>query len=433
MSPILVGVIGLAVFFLFLFIGLPVVACMLLVGIGGIALMTSMPAALNQAATSAFSVITSYDFATLPLFIFMAEIISHGKLSTNIYEFFRKTVGRIRGGLAMATVGFGATLGAMIASSLATAALMAIVSNPEMEKSKYDKSLAAGSIVASSGLALMIPPSALLILYGVLTGTSILKLFAGGIVPGILLGILFMVVIYIQCLLKPNLGPSGPKFGIKEIYKAFGSSWDGIFLMVFCIGGMLIGWFTPTEAGAVGAAGSLIVATVKRSLTWQQFREAIFGTLTLVGMMYGIMMGAFIFMSFTALSTIPTRLGNFVVGLNLSPFAVMAIIIFFYLALGTFMEEGTMIMVTIPIFFPLSLVLGFDPVWFGIIIVLVMIAGGISPPTGMIMFTVAKMLKIPITTMYRGVWPFFLTEVLFAFILLFVPAIVTWLPGLISR
>jgi C4-dicarboxylate transporter DctM subunit len=432
MSPIIVGVIGFAILFAIIAIGFPIGFGMAAVGFAGLWYLISANAALIKVATTTFSTITSYDLAVLPFFLLMAHVCFHAGLSKDLYDLAAKWLGHQPGGIAMATVGACAGFAAVSGSSIATASTFGLVAYPEMIKYKYDPSLATGSIAAGGTMGILIPPSAVLIIYGVITETSIGKLFIGGIIPGLIEALFYIIAIYVLCTWKPVLGPRGPSFSFREKVFAFGSCGEIIGLIVLVLGGLIIGWFTPTEAGAVGAFGAILFSLIRRRLSWGKFMKAAFETIKTTGMVYCILIGAMIFTYFVAVTTIPIELADFVGGLPLPPLAIMVIIVIVYIFLGSIMDAMAMILLTIPIFYPLAVHLGFDPIWFGIIIVAVVEIGMITPPIGMNVYVISGITNQPLQTVFKGIIPFLIADFCRTTLYLFVPSIVLFLPSLLG-
>jgi len=434
MSPVVVGVIGFVALFSLLALGLPIGVGMAVVGFGGLWYLISQGAAIAKMGFIPFEVVANWDLATLPLFLLMAHVIFASGLSKNLYDVAAKWFGHQRGGIAMATVGGCAGFAAVSASSLATAVTMGLVALPEMKRYNYDPALATGCIAAGGTIGQMIPPSAGLITYGIITETSIGRLFAGGIVPGIIEAVFYIIVIYILCTWKPSYGPRGPSYSLKKKVMSFASCGEIIGLILLVLGGLIVGWFTPTEAGAVGAFGAIFFSLFRRRLNWEKFKYALTETMKTTGMLYGILIGAFIFKYFMAVTTIPFALADFVGGLPLPPLAIMALIMLVYLFLGCVMDALTMILLTIPIFFPLAMSLGFDPVWFGVILVGMTEIGLITPPIGMNVYAISGIAPdVPITTIFKGVIPFLIADFCRMALYLLVPAVVLFLPGIMMQ
>jgi len=429
MSPIAVGLVGFVVLFALLLVGLPVGVGLALVGFAGLWYLISPAAAMVKLATVPFDTVCNFNFSALPLFIFMAQVGFTSGLSKDLYALAAKWLGRLPGGIAMATVGGCAGFAAISASSVATAVTMGTVALPEMKRYKYDPALATGSVTAGGALGILIPPSGVFLLYGILTETSIGKLFIAGVIPGVILAAFYMITIYILCKLNPALGPRGPSYTLKEKIMAFGGVGEVLGLIALVLGGLLLGWFTATEAGAVGAFGAIALSMIRKRLDWEKFKHAVIETLKTTGMIYAILIGAFIFTPFIAASQIPMWLSAFITGLGVSPMVIMLIIIATYIILGTAMEENTMLFTTLPLFFPLILSLGFDPIWFGVIVVRMMMIAMISPPVGINLFVIQGISKEPMTTIFKGVIPFLIADVFHVILLLFVPQIATFLPS----
>jgi C4-dicarboxylate transporter, DctM subunit len=432
MEPIIVGFIAFAVLFILMGLGLPIGFAMAIPALAGIWYLLSGSAVIAKMSLTVFTTISSYDLSVLPLFVFMASVIFTTGLGQDLYGLAAKWLGHQRGGLAMATIGGCAGFAAISSSSLATALTIGMVALPEMRKYKYHPSLFTACIAVGGPLGILIPPSGVLIMYGIITETSIGKLFAGGLLPGLLEAVLFIVTIWLICTWRPAYGPRGPKYSFKEKIGAFKNGGEIILLVILVLGGLIIGWFTPTESGAVGAFGAIILTIIRKRLNWDKLYKAIKDAMGVTGMFYVIIIGAYFFKDFMAVTTIPLTLGNWVANLALPPLGIMVMIILVYIVLGCFLDAAAMVLLTIPVFVPLIINLGFDPVWFGIVIVIVSEIGLITPPIGMIVFNVAALAPdIPITTIFKGVMPFLVADFVLIAILLFIPGIVTLLPNLL--
>ena len=433
MSPIVTGVIGLGVLFALMFVGLPIGFAMLLVGSVGFLYIIKLSAALHILASVPYGLISNYDYCVLPLFLLMGTIILNAGFGRSLFRLAHVTTGRMPGGLAVATIFACAVFAAVSSSSIACALTIGLIAIPEMRSYKYDDALAAGSVASGGTLGILIPPSGVFIIYGIMTEQSIGKLFVAGIIPGIMLALMFIAVIYIQVRLKPTLAPRGRSFSLKELISALGGCAEMLALLLLVLGGLMIGWFTPTEAGAVGACGALVLSLVRRQLSWQGFKESIIDTVRNTGMIFIILTGALVFNAFFAVTTIPMELAGWVTALPLPPVVIMLVIFVMYVLLGTFLDEVAMILLTLPVFFPVVTKLGFDPIWFGVIIVLVVEMGMISPPVGMTMFVVKGIAPdIPIETIFRGVLPFTIAVGLLMLLLLAFPQIALFLPRLMG-
>ncbi|MFC1942458.1 TRAP transporter large permease [Chloroflexota bacterium] len=433
MEPMMVGLIGIILMLVLLAVGMPVGFGMAFVGGVGIWYFTNWEGAARMLAVIPYNLLTGYSHAVLPLFFFMANITLFSGISRSLYEMVYKWIGRLPGGLSAATIGAATIFGAVSASAVATCLTIGLVSIPEMKKYKYDDGMATACIAAGGVLGILIPPSGILIIYGIMTGQSIGKLFIAGIVPGVILCIMFMTMIVTRCIINPALGPPGPSTTFAEKIKSIGATAEMLLLVVIVIGGLIIGWFTPTEAGAVGAFFAFVFSLARRRLNWQGFKGAVWETASGVGMIYFLLIGAFIFNNFLTMSNIPMELAELVAGLALPKLVIILLILVIYLILGCFIDALAMILLTIPVFFPVAMALNLDPIWFGIVIVLVVGMGMITPPVGIGVYVIAGVAKdVPMGTIFKGIIPFLLVEVVFAALLITFPQIATFLPSLMN-
>ena len=434
MSPLIVGIIALVILFILLGIRLPVGYAMALIGLTGFMVLVSAEGGLSMAARICWMQFSSYSFSVVPLFLLMGQVAFYSGISRRLYDTAHDWMGHLRGGLAMATIGACAGFAAVCGSSVATAATMGEVALPEMKKRGYDPALATGSVAAGGRLGILIPPSGILIIYGIMTEQSIGKLFAAGLIPGLLEAFLYLCTIAIICRLNPLLGPRGPKAPLrKKVTGLWGGTIETLLIFVLVLGGLFAGFFTPTEAGGVGAFGVLALSVLSRRLNWKGFTDAVYSTTGTTAMILIVVTGAMIFNRFVAVTRIPFELANFVAGLDLPPLAVMAMIIIAYLVGGCFIDALGLILLTVPIFFPVAMALGFDPIWFGIIITRVTEIGLITPPVGMNVYVIKGVARdVPLLTIFRGVMPFLLADVFSVVLLLFVPQIVLFLPSIVS-
>ncbi|MDW7650536.1 MAG: TRAP transporter large permease [Bacillota bacterium] len=433
MTPIHIGLLSIVIIFVLLFAKMPVAYVMLVVGMTGYAVITNTTAMLSISVQTMYNTFASYSLIVVPLFVWMGYIAFHAGLSSRIYDAAYKVVGSVNGGLALATIGACAAFGAICGSTTATAATMGAVSLPEMNKYDYDKSFATATVAAAAILGVMIPPSVIFILYGIATGQSIAKLFLAGILPGVLLMVLFMLVAYIQASRNTALAPPGLKVPWGEKVKAVVKGGvEVIFIFIAVIGGLFAGWFTPTEAGAIGAFATLLVALVRRSLSWKGFINSLNDSVRISAMIMFLVAAASIYGRFLAITGLPGGLANWAAELPLPPVAILALILIVYLILGCFIDALALILLTIPIFYPLALKLGFDPIWFGVIIVLALGMGVITPPVGANVYVVAGVDgSTPVMTIFRGVWPYLLAIFACISILTIFPQIVLLLPNIL--
>ncbi|KUO63086.1 MAG: C4-dicarboxylate ABC transporter permease [Gracilibacter sp. BRH_c7a] len=431
MDPIIVGIIGIVVLLVLIIIGMPIGFVMCLVGFGGYAYLTSFKAALGMLKMVPFEACSSYTLSVVPLFILMGYFAFYSGLSRDLFNVFYRWLGFVPGGLAIASIGGCAGFASICGASPATAATMGTIVIPEMKKYKYDMGLATGSVAAGGTLGILIPPSVGFILYGVISENSIRELFVAGIVPGLLLASLFMLTIYIIAKINPEKGPAGPKFSLKEKVEALKGVWGIVLLFVGVIGGMMFGLFTPTEAAAIGAFGALLFMVFRGQCTFENLRNCLFDTGRTTAMVFIIMIGAFIFGYFLAITRIPATLTEVISALPLPPTVIMIGIIALYLVLGCIMDAIGMILLTIPIFYPVVISLGFDPIWFGVLVVVIMEQALITPPVGLNVYIIHGVAKdVPLETIFKGVLPFWIVMLFFIAILLVFPDIALFLPSI---
>jgi C4-dicarboxylate transporter, DctM subunit len=431
MSLTTIGIIGIAILVILLFSNMPVGFVMAFVGLFGFAYVVNFSAGLSLLARDIWDVFSSYGLTVIPLFVFMGQIAFHAGISRRLYDSAYVLMGHRKGGLAMATVGACAGFAAISGSTNATAATMATVTLPEMKRYKYDMGLATGTVAAAGSLGILIPPSVIFIVYGILTEQSIGKLFAAGILPGILLSFLFLMTIHLQVMRNPSLAPPGPQTDLKTKIKSFAGVLETLVIFGLVMGGIFFGFFTPTEAAAVGAFLTLMIAICRRQLTWDGFVQSLADTTRISCMVMVIVTGATIFGHFMAITRVPFELAGWVAGLPLPRSAVMMVIVLIYLFGGCFMDALAMVMLTIPIFFPVSQALGFDPIWFGVVIVLITEMGVITPPVGVNVYVVYGVAKdVPLEVIFKGVLPMVLALLVCNIILLLFPQIALFLPGL---
>jgi len=432
MSLTTIGIIGIVILVVLLFSNMPVGFVMGFLGFVGFSYVVNVDAGLNLLARDVWDTFASYSLTVIPLFVFMGQIAFHAGISRRLYDSAYVLLGHRRGGLAMATVGACAGFSAISGSTNATAATMATVTLPEMKRYNYDESLATGTVAAAGSLGILIPPSVIFIVYGILTEQSIGELFAAGILPGILLGVLFLLTIHLRVMRNPSLAPPGPRSTLREKIKSFAGVLETLLLFALVMGGIFMGVFTPTEAAAVGAFLTLFIAVARGQLSWQGFVKSLADTTRISCMVMVIVTGATIFGHFMAITRVPYTLAQWVSELPLPSHAIMGVIVLIYLFGGCFMDALAMVMLTIPIFFPVAQTLGFDPIWFGVVIVLITEMGVITPPVGVNVYVVYGVAKdVPLEAIFRGVFPMLLALLLCNLILLFFPQIALFLPGLI--
>jgi tripartite ATP-independent transporter DctM subunit len=377
--------------------------------------------------------VASYTLSVVPLFVLMGNLVTRAGMSTELYQAAYAFIGHRRGGLAMSTVLACAGFGAISGSSIATAATMARVAMPEMRRFGYDKSFAAGTIAAGGTLGILIPPSVIMVIYGIMTEQSIGALFAAGVVPGIVATLFYLGTAWNCVRRNPALGPPGERTSWAGRLTALRHIWGVVVLFLIVMGGMYGGLFTPTEAAGVGAMGGFLFALARGRLTPKILLEVLTESAQMTAMLFTILIGASIFANFVNFTSLPQDLQAFVSQFNVHPMMVVVAICFIYVILGTAMEELSMILLTVPIFFPLIVHLGLDPIWFGVLIVCVVEIGMISPPVGMNIFVISSLLPdVPTTGIWRGVMPFLFADILRLALLIAFPSITLWLPKLLN-
>ncbi len=435
MNPTLIGIIGIVVMVAVFMTRMPVAYVMAMIGYLGFSIMISGKAGLALLSRNIYDVFASYGLTTIPLFILMGQLAFNSGISRRLYDAAYRFLGSTRGGLAMATVSACTAFGAVCGSSPATAATMATVGLPEMKRYGYADELATGAVASGGGLGMIMPPSIVLIVYGILTEQSIGQLFVAGIIPAILVTILFILSIYIRCRNAPEQGPPVESFTWKQKIRSLGHMGETIVVFVLVIGGLFVGLFTPTEAAAVGAFGVLVVSLIRRQLSWEGFVKSLYETLRTSCMVMMLIAGAVIFGKFLAVTRIPFEIAGWVGGLQMPPFMIMAVIVVVYFLGGCFMDALAFVMLTIPIFFPVVTSLGYDPIWFGIIIVMVTEMGVITPPVGInvyVVFGVARNVigEVPLESIFKGIFPFLLAVIAGVIILIIFPQLILILPHL---
>ncbi len=430
MDPIGIGIAGILFLFLLLALRMQIGFSMVLVGFLGFSVLVSFRSSFSILGMEPFKTASSYGLTVIPLFILMGQFANYSRMGIEIYRTVYRWIGFLPGGLSMATIGACASFAAISGSSLATAATFGTVALPEMKRFKYDDSLATGCVAAGGTLGILIPPSTVMIIYGILTQQPIGTLFIAGILPGLLLSGLFIVTVYLQTRFRPTLGPPGPKIAIREKIASLKDTWGILSLFLLVIGGLYTGWFTPTEAAGVGAFGAFLITVIKRRLTWNNLKASLTDTTKTTAMVFAILIGASIFGYFLTVSQIPERLSNWIVELGMNKYLVLTMTILLFIILGCFMEGLAIMILTIPVIYPMVVGMGFDPIWFGIIITLVMEMSLITPPVGVNVFIISGIAKeVPMYTIFRGVIPFFVAMLVAIVLLVMFPQIALFLPS----
>jgi C4-dicarboxylate transporter DctM subunit len=419
---------GFAAMFALMTLRVPIAFSMAIVGFLGLWWMRSWNAAVASTTTEILD-IAKYTLSVVPLFVLMGNFVTRAGMSRELYAAAYSFIGDKRGGLAMSTVAACAGFGAICGSSIATTATMARVAMPEMRRFNYRDSFAAGSIAAGGTLGILIPPSVIMVLYAIMTEQSIGAMFAAGVLPGLMATAFYMVTAWIVTTRDPSLGPPGERTPWPRRLEAIRRIWGVAVLFAIVMGGMYGGWFTPTEAAGIGAFGGFLFALARRTLTFPVLVDILVSSARTTAMLFTILIGASVFASFANFTSMPNDLKGFVEQFQIHPIAVIVAICFVYVLLGTAMEELSMILLTVPIFFPLVVHLGFDPIWFGVLIVCVVEIGMISPPVGMNVFVLRSVLPdVPTSQIWKGVMPFLFADILRLAVLIAFPVITLWLP-----
>ncbi len=427
-----VSLIGFAILFVIAFLGFPLGFAMLAVGGIGFGILRGAGPALEMVVQQIMDVVLNTNFAVLPMFLLMGSFVFRAGLSDDLYEAADAWLGHHKGGLAMATIAACGGFAAVSGSSLATVATMAKVAIPSMRKYKYADSLAAGTVAAGGTLGILIPPSAALIIYGILTEEGIAELFAAGIIPGIISVVLYIAVIMVITAVRPEMGPRGERTDWNLRFRKLYRVWGIVLLFFLILGGITFGVFTPNEAGGIGAIGALLFAMLRRRMSWPVFFESLVEAAQTTAMVFMIAIGALILNNFIALAGISSGVVNWIDSLNLAPFAVLLVILAFFVALGTVVEGLAMIFLTVPIFVPVIESLGYDLIWFGIVLVMMTEISLITPPIGLNVFVMKTMMPdVPLNVIFRGIGPFFCADLVRLAIVVAFPPVALWLPGLV--
>jgi tripartite ATP-independent transporter DctM subunit len=433
MSVSTIGVSVILLLFLFFLMGLEIGFSMALAGFIGYAAIVNTYAAFNLVATDVYSVFSSYSFIVIPLFILMGQIGANAGISRSLYDCAYKFVGHVSGGLAIGTVAAATAFKALCGSSAATTATFATVAIPEMDRYGYDKKLSCGTVATVGTLGGILPPSVGLIIYGIITETSIGKLFLAGIIPGLMIAFSFVVTLIGWCKINPKLGPKGKKSTWKERFASLPSVvWVlGIFLLV--VGGLMKGFFSPTEAGSAGAFAVLVLVIAKRDIDLKGFIKSVKASVSMACMILMLLAGATILGHFFAVTKMPYIIADWLGGLPVNRDIIIIIICIFYLIGGSFIEDMAFFILATPLFMPIVIKLGYDPVWFGVIVSVTLMIGVILPPMAINVFLVSGITKVPIGTVYKGIYPYLIGMSICLLILLFLPQISLWLPNLLMK
>jgi C4-dicarboxylate transporter DctM subunit len=431
-SLTLISIIGIVILLLALFLlGMPVGFAMGIVGFCGFWYVVSFNAAITMVGTDIWSTFSKYGLTVVPIFVFLGYVAFNSGIAERLYKTAYTWFGHWRGGLAIATIGADELFAAICGSNTATAATMGAVALPQMEKYGYDTRLSSGTVVTGGTLGTVMPPSVVLIVIGLQTEQSVIKLFLGGILPAILLGLLFVLTIILLCRINPSFGPPGPKTSFKEKIQSLTGIIESLIIFVLIIGGLYLGLFTPTEAGAAGVFFTLVVTTVTGRLKWRGLVSSIVDTLKISSMVFFLIAGAIIFGRFLAITRLPFMVAEFASALPVSPNVILAFILVIYLIGGCFVDSLGFLVLTIPIFFPLGMQLGFDPIWYSIILTMVTTMGAITPPVGVNIYVVKALApEIKLSTIFMSVSFFFAACIVSIVILILFPQIILFIPNL---
>lgn len=433
MEPIIIGYIGTAILFILLFSGMPIGVVMGAVGFVGMVFLGGWAAGIGILGNVPYRTWSSYELSVAPLFILMGSFCFHAGVSRDLYKTVHDWLGHLPGGLAMATVSACAAFAAVSGSSVATAATMGTVALPEMKRYKYDPALATGCVAAGGTLGILIPPSVAMIIYGLLAEQSVGKLFLAGFIPGFIQAIFYMITIYIICRHNPVMGPRGPQVSFRTKLVSLKGTWAVLILFLVVMGGIYLGVFTPTEAGGIGAFGAFLIIMFKRKLNRQTFKDSLGSTTTTTAMLFILVLGAMIFGYFLTVTRIPSELARLISLLAVNRYVILAAILVVYVFLGCLIESMSMMLLTVPIFYPVILALGFDAIWFGIIVVRMVEIAQITPPVGINVYVIKGIADdVPMGTIFRGIVPFFIADLIEVALLVAVPQLSTWLPSLMK-
>ncbi|MGD9576807.1 MAG: TRAP transporter large permease [Syntrophorhabdus sp.] len=429
MNEVMVGIIGLCIVLLLFLTGIELAFAMILIGFLGFGYLISFSAAFNLLAKDVFDVFNSYSFTVIPLFVLMGQVAFNSGIAKRLFDAAYKFIGHVPGGLAIATVAGATAFKSICGSSPATAATFASVAVPEMDRYDYDKRLSTGIVAVVGTLGVLLPPSVTLIVFGIITDQSIGRLFLAGIVPGLISAFFFVCIIYVWCKMNPALGPKGARSSWAVRMKAVPEVAWVILIFILVIAGILKGFFTPTEAGSIGTFLVLILVFAKRDLNFKGYWKSALESVRTACMVLFLIAGSTVLGHFIVVTKIPMIAADWLVGLPLPAWLVMVLIAFVYLLGGSFIDDLAFMILATPIFYPAIPKLGYDPMWFAIIICVTVMAGVVVPPVAINVFVVKNITKTPFGVIYKGVYPFLLSLLFIAVLLFIFPVLVTWLPG----
>ena len=431
MNEVVVGIIGLTVVLILFLTGIELAFAMIVIGFLGFGYLISWGAAFNLLAKDFFDVLNTYGFTVIPLFILMGQVAFNSGIAKRLFDAAYKYIGHIPGGLAMATVAGATAFKSICGSSPATAATFASVAVPEMDRYGYDKRLSTGIVSSVGTLGVLLPPSVTLIIFGIITDQSIGRLFLGGIFPGLLIAAFFVAIIYGWCKMNPKIGPKGPKSSWSERIKAVPEVGWVVLIFILVIGGILKGFFTPTEAGSVGTFLVLVLTFGKRDLNFKGYLKSVMESVRTACMVLMLIAGSTVLGHFIAVTKIPMLAADWIVSLPMHPAIIMIFISLIYLIGGSFIDDLAFMILATPIFFPAIQKLGYNPLWFGMMIGITVMIGVVVPPVAINVFVVKQITKTPFSVIYNGVYPFLISLVVGGIVLFIFPQLATWLPGVL--
>jgi tripartite ATP-independent transporter DctM subunit len=429
-----IGLIGMGCLIALIFLRVPVGVAMGLVGLCGYAAVDGWAKAFRVFGEVPFDVATNYDLSVVPMFVLMGEVATQSGISGQLYRAARATFSGLRGAQALATIGACAGFGAVCGSSLATAATMTRIAIPEMRRAGYDDRISTGSVAAGGSLGILIPPSIVFVLYAIISQQSVPKLFAAGMIPGLVLAVLYMGCALVTLMVKPGWAPNESAGNLKRRLYDLVSAWEVAALFGLSIGGLYAGWFSPTEAAGIGAFSALALGLARRGLDWNGLVQCFADSIRTTCMLFLVVMSAFIFSYFVVQTQLPGVLVGWIRAWDVGPVMLIVILMIFYIIMGCFMDGGGMVLITVPIFLPLVVANGYDPIWFGVMLVVVVELGLIHPPVGMNIFVIqARVPDVPILRVYQGIIPFLIAPMLLLAALVAWPQLALWLPNLLYR
>jgi C4-dicarboxylate transporter DctM subunit len=428
-----IGILGVVGLLALIFARVPIAVALAASGFVGYAALDGWSTALKMAGSVPFNLASAYSLSVIPLFILMGAVASRANMARELFDASNAVFSGIRGALASATIGACAAFGSICGSSIATAATFSKVSIPEMRRHGYDEGFAAGAVAAAGTLGILIPPSVMLAVYSIVAEQSLPRLFAAAMVPGLVLAGLYVLTVVAVARLRPDLMPRAPSLSFAARVRALASMWKLALLFFLAVVGIYLGWFSPTEAAAVSAFAAIVIAFATRAMGWRGLLEALLEAAYATAMLLFIVVGAFIFARFIVLTQFPTLLAQWVKDMGFAPVWILLAVTALYFVLGTFLDEVSTILVTVPVTLPLITGIGFDGIWFGIFVTVMCTIGLVSPPTGMTVFVIqAQNPEIPVTRIYLGTLPFLLADFVLVGLLIAVPGLVSWLPSLLK-